>query len=135
MGHRAPHPFQRQGLVVSLVLATVALTGALSTAHAQGDGSSALRAANMARMTAEKLNGGLQVYRTAACMHQQAGGSCLIQASKAGYLFRFTGGRPGWQQSGKPPSVETEILVAPDGRSILDVKYNGPVRSPEDVKP
>lgn len=132
MGLRAHHPFQRQGVAIGFVLASVALTASLSLARAQSDGSSALRAANMARMTAEKLNGGLQVYRTAACMHQQAGGPCLIQSSKAGYLFRFTGGSPGWQQLGKAPSVETEILVAADGRSVIEVKYNGPLRSAQE---
>ena len=80
-------------------------------------------------MKAESLNGGLQVYRAAACMHQQSGGPCLIQSSTDGYLFRFYGGGPGWQQLGKPPTVETEILVAADGRSIQKVIYNGPIRS------
>jgi hypothetical protein len=95
----------------------------------QREGSASLRAVNMARMTAERLNGGLQVYRAAACMHQQSGGSCLIRSSSDGYLFRFYGGEPGWQQLGKTPTFETEILVAPDGRSIRNVIYNGPIRS------
>ena len=120
---------RKQSLLLSFALATVTLTGGLQPARAQSDGSSSLRAANMARMKAENLNGGLQVYRAAACMHQQAGGPCLIQSSSAGYLFRFYGGGPGWQQLGNPPTVETEILVEPDGRSIQKVIYNGPIRS------
>jgi hypothetical protein len=114
--------------VLSVALASVALAGAFLPGRAQTEGSSSLRAVNMARMTAERLNGGLQTYRAAACMHQQSGGSCLIQSSSEGYVFRFYGGDPGWQQLGKLPTVETELLVAPDGRSIRKVIYNGPVR-------
>lgn len=102
--------------------------GLLFAAQAQESGSSALRAANFARMKAETLNGGLQVYRPAACMYQQGGGSCRIKSTSPGYLFRFLGGSPGWQQLGLPATVETEILVAPDGRSVQKVIYNGPPR-------
>jgi hypothetical protein len=116
-------------VVFSLALASSLLTVQPSGALAQGEGSSGLRAANLARMKAEILNGGLQVYRAAACMHQQGGGSCLVKSSKEGYLFRFPGGAPGWQQLGIPATVETEMLVAPDGRSILQVIYNGPPRA------
>lgn len=124
-----PAPMVRRMIVLSLALASSTLTGLSVPAHAQSNGSSPLRAANMARMKAENLNGGLQVYRAAACMHQQGGGPCLLKASAEGYLFRFYGGGPGWQQLGNPPTVETEILVAPDGRAIRRVVYNGPPRS------
>ncbi|MEB3335239.1 MAG: hypothetical protein VKP70_09660 [Cyanobacteriota bacterium] len=114
--------------VFSLALASSLLTALPPGVRAQSDGSSTLRAANMARMKAENLNGGLGVYRPAACMYSQGGGSCLVKSSREGYLFRFPGGGPGWQQLGNPATVETEILVAPDGRSILQVIYNGPPR-------
>jgi hypothetical protein len=116
-------------LVLTMGLASVAMAGAVLPSRSQSEGSAPLRAVNMARMKAETLNGGLQVYRAAACMHQQSGGACLIRSSSAGYVFRFYGGGPGWQQLGLPPTVETELLVAPDGRSIREVIYNGPVRS------
>jgi hypothetical protein len=87
------------------------------------------RAANLARMRAEVINGGLGLYRAAPCMYERSGGSCLVRADVDGFLFRFGGGAPGWAQLGLPPSVETEILVAPDGRSVLSVVYNGPPRS------
>lgn len=87
-----------------------------------------LRAGNTARMKAEAINGGLSQYRTASCMHQQSGGQCLVERSADGYLFRFYGGDPGWQQHGKAPSVETEILVSTDGRSVRRIIYNGPPR-------
>lgn len=87
------------------------------------------RAANLARMRGELINGGLGVYRPALCMYERSGGNCLVRADAEGFLFRFYGGVPGWAQLGLPPSVETEILVAPDGRSVLNVLYNGVPRS------
>ena len=88
-----------------------------------------LRATNTARMRAESLNGGLRVYRTSSCMYQQSGGECLIKNDSDGFLFRFLGGEPGWQQLGKPPTLETEILVARDGKTVSRLIYNGPPRS------
>ncbi|WP_254992089.1 hypothetical protein [Cyanobium sp. N5-Cardenillas] len=87
------------------------------------------RAVNLARMRGEVLNGGLGVYRPALCMYERSGGDCLVRADADGFLFRFYGGAPGWAQLGLPPTVETEILVAPDGRSVLSVVYNGPPRA------
>ena len=86
------------------------------------------RATNLARMKAEKLNGGLNVYRPAACMFDRAAGNCIVESSDQGILFRFQGGPPGWQQLNLPATVETEIRVSPDGRSILAVVYNGTLR-------
>ncbi len=87
------------------------------------------RAANLARMRAEVLNGGLGAYRTAACMYQRSGGPCLVSSGSEGMLFRFCGGLPGAEQLGQPPTVESEMLIAPDGRSVVEVIYNGPPRS------
>lgn len=88
-----------------------------------------LRAANVARMNAERLNGGLGVYRTQACMHSNRGADCLIRRDGDGYLFRFLGGPPGWQQLRQPATVETEILISPDGTRVERVIYNGPPRA------
>mgnify|MGYP006878991398 CR=1 FL=1 len=55
------------------------------------------RATNLARMQAERLNGGLSVYRPDACMYNRAAAGCLIVADAEGYTFRFLGGPPGWQ--------------------------------------
>lgn len=87
------------------------------------------RAVNLARMRGELINGGLRVYRPALCMYERSGGDCLVRADAEGFLFRFYGGVPGWAQLGLPPTVESEILIAPDGRSVLSVVYNGPPRS------
>ena len=74
------------------------------------------------------LNGGLRLYHAASCMYQQNGEKCLIERSPNGFLFRFFGGPPGWQPLGKLPTVETEVLVAPDGKTVIQVSYNGPPR-------
>lgn len=118
----------RRSIVVGLALASFWAQGLGGAARAQAMGSS-VRATNLARMKAESLNGGLQVYRAASCMHQQGGGDCLLRSSAAGFLFRFSGGGPGWQSLNQHPTVETEILVAPDGRTVKEVIYNGPPRA------
>ncbi len=87
------------------------------------------RATNVARMHAERLNGGLAVYRPAACMYERGGGDCLVQGSAEGYVFRFQGGAPGWQILKLPATTETEIEVSPDGRSVVKVLYNGAPRT------
>lgn len=87
-----------------------------------------VRAVNLARDTAVKLNGGLSVYRPAKCMFDTSlgGGSCLIRRDDQGFLFRFLGGAPGWQQLGLQPNWDTEILVSPDGRQVVQVVFNQP---------
>jgi hypothetical protein len=120
-------PFLQALPVAVLSLSAFTLPLALA-AQAQGDPNSSQRAANLARMKAEVLNGGLGVYRAAPCMHDQGGGDCLVGRSGQGLTFRFYGGKPGWTQEGLAPTVETEILVAPNGRFIEQVIYNGPPR-------
>jgi hypothetical protein len=83
------------------------------------------KAANGARMKAEALNGGLTKYRTAACMHQLGGGSCMVRASSDGYRFQFLGGAPGWETMNRKPTVETQIMMSPDGTKVEKVIYNG----------
>ena len=86
------------------------------------------KAANVARMKAEALNGGLTKYRTAACMHHLGGGSCMVRASSDGYRFQFLGGTPGWETMNRKPTVETQIMVSPDGTKVEKVIYNGAPR-------
>ena len=107
------------------------LVGALmvSPALAQKVSKENVRAINTARMRAESINGGLNNYRAAQCMYAtgKGGGDCLKNAGE-GFLFVFNGSSPGWQEAGRPPTVETEILVSEDGDSIVDVVYNGSPR-------
>ncbi|MFM7674105.1 MAG: hypothetical protein ACKO5F_00595 [Synechococcus sp.] len=94
---------------------------------------SGIRAVNLARNVAVKLNGGLGVYRPQDCMFRSSsdGNGCLVSRGPEGFLFRFLGGAPGWQQLVLPPTVETEILISPSGRDVVNLVYNGAPRSPQ----
>ena len=89
-----------------------------------------VRAVNVARQWAINQNGGLSVYVPAQCMFEtgNGGGPCLVQNNNQGYFFRFLGGSPGWQQYNQPATTLTEIQVSPDGRSVVNVRYNGAPR-------
>ena len=104
---------------------------------------SAVRAINLARTTAIAQNGGLSRYRPAQCMFQTANteNPCLISSpddtnnarnnrntNNDGYVFRFQGGSPGWQQMNQRPTLETEITISADGRTVQQVNYNGSPR-------
>lgn len=104
---------------------------------------SAVRAINLARTTAIAQNGGLSQYRPAQCMFQTANPNnpCLINTpdnndnardnrnnNSNTYVFRFQGGAPGWQQQNQRPTVETEITISADGRSVQQINYNGAPR-------
>ena len=52
----------------------------------------------------------------------KSGDECLKNVSES-FLFVFDGVAPGWQEAGEPPRVATEILVSPDGDSVVDVVY------------
>lgn len=87
------------------------------------------RGINLARGTAAKLNGGLSLYRPAVCMFQGISNNpCLIGRSAEGFTFRFLGGSPGWEQLQLPATVETELLISRDGRSVVQILYNGSPR-------
>jgi hypothetical protein len=106
-----------------------ALAGGLTLLPASAEMSlSQIRAANLARMQAERINGGLTNYFTANCMHQKGGGSCMVNAGPNGYLFDFLGGPPGWEVNQQAATRETRILISPDGTSVVNVEYNGAPR-------
>ena len=112
-------------LLLSLGLA---VTGSMAIAQSNKYPFAQTKAANLARMRAERLNGGLRLYRSDQCMHALRGAACLVSSTDEGFLFRFRGGEPGWQQQIPPqPSLLTEVLVSADGDRILDVSYNGPL--------
>jgi hypothetical protein len=112
----------RHRLLQALIVLVVALPAAAAAANP-----ARVRALNLARNWAVNANGGLSVYRPAACMFMTAsgGGPCLLRANGAGFLFRFRGGPPGWQQQGDPATLQTEIQISPDGRRVVGVPYNG----------
>ena len=114
---------------VAVVFATASMAQTISEEQ--------MRAANLARMQAELINGGLGKYSPADYMHQAGGGSeigsgignrlCLVSSSPQGYRFRFLGGTPGWAARQERATIETVVLVSSDGKN-LQVEYNGPVR-------
>ena len=117
------------GLLLAPAVAAPQLVPAPARAQEQsGAPFSTLRAVNLARMRAETLNGGLIVYRPQSCMYEDNGGPCLIRRDANGLLFRFLGGPPGWQEQKQSATLETEILISPDGRQVLDVVFNGKPR-------
>ena len=99
----------------------------IGPAHAEMEVSQ-IRAANLARMEAERINGGLTRYFTANCMHQRGGGDCMVNSGPNGYLFQFLGGPPGWEVLKQPATVQTRILISPDGTQVVNVEYNGAPR-------
>jgi len=116
---------RRSSLLASLIIGCALPL----TAQAQTISQAQLRAANLARMEAERLNGGLTKYFAGQCMHQRGGAYCLIQANETGFLFRFPGGTPGWEANRRAATVESQILISADGRTIEKVEYNGVPRS------
>ncbi|MFM8524110.1 MAG: hypothetical protein ACKOCM_00560 [Cyanobacteriota bacterium] len=115
----------RKSLALAAAIGLTLLGGSAVRAQLGGD---LQRATNLARMTAEKINGGLNRYFAANCMHSRDGGSCLIGSSAQGFSFRFLGGPPGWEVYHQAATVETQILVAPSGTQVVQVHYNGPPR-------
>ena len=89
---------------------------------------SQVRAANLARMQAERINGGLSRYFTANCMHQKGGGACMVKSDGQGYHFDFLGGPPGWEVNGQRATVQTRILINPAGTQVMKLEYNGAPR-------
>ncbi len=105
-------------------------TGAMERIDAiLADSQGLQRGLNLARDTAIRLNGGLSFYRPASCMYAGISENpCLLSREGKGFVFRFSGGSPGWEQLQLPATVETEILVSRDGRTVLEVIYNGTPR-------
>lgn len=103
----------------------------LAPALAQGIPFNEIRALNLARNAAVLSNGGLTVYTPASCMFSTSAASnpCLVRNDADGFVYRFLGGPPGWEAKGLPPTLETEIRIAPDGRRVVAILYNGPPRS------
>jgi hypothetical protein len=89
-----------------------------------------IRALNLARNEGVRINGGLTVYTPANCMFTTSAATnpCLVSSNADGFVYRFLGGPPGWESKGIPPTHETEIRIAPDGRRVVAVLYNGKPR-------
>lgn len=113
----AEQPQQRQSIIERL-------------GQLEQESQSLQRAVNLARNTVVELNGGLRQYQPGLCMVEARRiQECLISRGPSGFVFRFPGGPPGWVAEQKAPTVESEISIAADGRSVLRTLYNGPPRS------
>jgi hypothetical protein len=77
------------------------------SASAQTISESQMRAANIARMQAELINGGDSQYSPANCMHQGGGETCMISNTADGFRFRFLGGGAGWVARREPARSNT----------------------------
>ena len=108
-----------------LLLSALALAAHAQPAMAQQESrelvpTASKRAINLARGTAAKSNGGLRLYHPARCMYgNPTNNPCLTKRDANGFEFRFPGGPPGWEVLGLPPTVESIVLIAPDGRSVI----------------
>jgi hypothetical protein len=108
--------------LITVVSLCLVLASSMS-ASAQTISESQMRAANIARMQAELINGGSSQYSPANCMHQGGGETCMISNTADGFRFRFLGGGAGWAARREPATIETVILVSPDGK-LSKVEYN-----------
>ena len=117
-----------------LLLTALLLSSALhlpTPARAQTDPMAPKRALNLARDTAIRINGRLSNYRPGRCMYKGiANNPCLAQRDASGFIFHFPGGKPGWQESGTPPTQVTVLRVSPDGRAITQTIHNGSLAHP-----
>ena len=109
---------------LALALGSLALVGSQSVLAQPSVDPAHQRAANLARNIGVELNGGLTKYRPAACMFVIGGGKCLVKTDAKGFLFRFEGGGPGWQELKKPATSLTEVLIDPSGRQVVGTPLN-----------
>lgn len=82
------------------------------------------RAKNQARQFAERLNGGLEVYRAEASMHGPSTESPYRVTETGQIEFRFLGRSPG----ASTYTTETVVIIDPE-TGDLDLGYNGAIRA------
>jgi hypothetical protein len=80
------------------------------------------RAKNLARMAAEKINGGLNYYRADRSMYGPVSEAPYVDNGDGTWTFTFSGYQPG----STTPMVETAVTVSQDGSEVT-VDYNRPI--------
>lgn len=126
-----PLSARRNILLLPILTVITVLSLAAPDAGAQ-DYNAKMRALNLARNTAIKINGGLSKYVPDKCMFNSElpVGICLVRRDASGFYYRFVGGEPGWQVLGKVPNTETLIQISSDGQTVVNIEYNGPLTIP-----
>lgn len=105
-------------------------TGAAPRRGNAFDARSIQRSVNLARDTAIRINGGLSEYRPGKCMFRGSDRNpCITQSGPQGILFQIPGGPPGWEETTAQPSTITILLIAPDGRAVLQTISNGALQT------
>jgi hypothetical protein len=84
------------------------------------------RAKNLARMAAERENGGLGLYRAEAKMHSLPEETNHVDNGDS-WTFTFLGYQVVNQMVMSEPTIESVVTVSKDGQSI-NIDYNGAVR-------
>ncbi|KGF73164.1 hypothetical protein DO97_02300 [Neosynechococcus sphagnicola sy1] len=92
-----------------------------SSTNLLAEAQSRSRAKNVARQTAEKINGGLEKYRADASVFVP-GAAAIDQGDH--WIFNILGGPPG----ATTPSIESEIRIDKADFTVT-VLYNGPLRN------
>ncbi|HEY9597478.1 MAG TPA: hypothetical protein V6D33_07395 [Cyanophyceae cyanobacterium] len=82
------------------------------------------RAKNLARMTAERANGGLGEYRAEASMHGPAFDAPYVDNNNGTWTFTFKGRNP----YSTDYTIESVVTVTRDGSQVT-MDYNGPIRT------
>ncbi len=82
------------------------------------------RAKNLARQTAEAINGGLEFYRAEAAMHGPVSEAPCVDNGNGTWTFTIMGGEPAFTV----PSKETVVTIDRNTWQIR-VEYNGEPRS------
>jgi hypothetical protein len=130
-GSQRHHPLLPGLVIGALGLPLCAAAAGLAPVRAEERVTpAAVRAINLARTYAVQLNGGLERYRPAQCMFATAARSnpCLVEENAEGFVFRFLGGPPGWEERDQVPTAETELRISADGRRVEQVVYNNTPR-------
>ena len=118
------HDMFRSSLALLPLISALGAAVLTSAALAQQDPMAPKRAINLARGAAAAANGGLRSYHPANCMFADpTGNPCLTKRDDSGFQFEFQGGPPGWEVLGLPATLDSTVLIAPDGRSVVDESH------------
>ena len=104
-----------------LILGALTIT---MPALAETDPLAVRRALNLARNSAVAVNGGLRLYHPAGCMFGDTRDNpCLTRRDSDGIEFQFRGGPPGWEVLELPATVESTVMISPDGGTVLEADH------------